>query len=612
MKLRSLPVTVAAAAAVLITTSGLAPAYADVTPPGIDTIDWSVAGTVSGTVSSIDQPFVLVALVGAADSGEPSRTAVELAVSTAFSFDTWGYGANTTVQAWACPTATYVQADCSAATASTPTTPTDVTVTPNWSADTTVGPADQVTVDPADTGGGVLFGQWSDDNPAPQPNPFSLNHSGTQVVPIRDGTGSVQLSRCDNSNKDHCVTVGTASPVYTVKQNATASIGAVTGVSSASPTTTFDVTTTGAGAGDGNYTVTWHLELASDPGNPIAGYGTTTSSTPLASGVAQDVPLDATDLPTGDYNIVGTITVVDGAYGTYTDLPMTGGTLHSSGDITPPDVTSIVTSPTKIYPLISGNSTYKSSTKITVTGAGVPDVAVVSIYQLSTNTLVRTRTLTPVDATHGTAVWDGRRYNGTPVSSGTYQIKVRDSAGNYSATVGTLVVSGYRLVTKTWTRTFTPAGTLADKYIGRCSTLRLPSLRGWYHSLGYYANTRCSSQTNTDSLISTLHSTFLPSKGVVSYVDIRVNVYGGAARAKPGSKARIRYLHVPKSAGQQGYWFDDKTVSSTLGTHAGYTSPASSMVFKEDNSFAWGFYTGFGYQYDVKSFTVVLHYKALG
>jgi hypothetical protein len=597
----------------LITTSGLAPAYADApADPVFSSLDSLTAGHLTGSISSPSSPEIYVRFSNS--SGDTYQHLTLTGDTDTFDLPTWGYGGLTNIYAYTCLTADQNVGECSAETVVGTFTPTDVALTPTWSTDATVGPADQVTVDlgdPGDLGGGALFGQWSDDNPAPQDAPFPVPHDGLTVVPIRDGTGVVHLLRCDNSQRDHCVEE-TVSDSYTVKKTATAAIGPVTGVSSASPTTTFDVTTTGAGAGDGSYKVTWQLELASAPGTAIPGYGTTTASAPLASGVAQDVPLDATDLPTGDYNIVGTITVIDGAYGTYTDLPMTGGTLHSSGDITPPDVTSIVTSPTKIYPLISGNSTYKSSTKITVTGAGVPDVAVVSIYQQSTNTLVRTRTLTPVDATHGTAVWDGRRYNGTPVSSGTYQIKVRDSAGNYSATVGTLVVSGYRLVTKTWTRTFTPAGTLADKYIGRCSTLRLPSLRGWYHSLGYYANTRCSSQTNTDSLISTLHSTFLPSKGVVSYVDIRVNVYGGAARAKPGSKARIRYLHVPKSAGQQGYWFDDKTVSSTLGTHAGYTSPASSMVFKEDNSFAWGFYTGFGYQYDVKSFTVVLHYKALG
>src|SRR5690348_8637538 len=119
MKLRTLPVAVAAAAVFVIPVSGLVPAYAAPAAPGIDTLDSStVPGTVSGTVSSADQPFVLVALVGAADSGEPTRVPVELATSTAFSLTSWGYGAGTTVQAWACPTDTYAVGDCSDATVS--------------------------------------------------------------------------------------------------------------------------------------------------------------------------------------------------------------------------------------------------------------------------------------------------------------------------------------------------------------------------------------------------------------------------------------------------------------------------------------------------------------
>jgi hypothetical protein len=601
MKLRTLPLVVTAAAAVLVPTLGWTPAFADPpAAPGL-TVDFSVAGTVSGTVSSADQPHVLVALVAASDSGEPVRTDVTLADTTSYSFPSWGYGALTTVQAWACPTATYDALTCSAATVSDPFTPTDVAISPTFSSDATVGPLGQVTLDlgdPGDTGGGTLLGRWTDDNPAPQGAAFAVPKTGPTVVPIRDGVGTVHLYRCDNAQGDHCVEEATSGS-YTVKQNATASIGAVTGVSDVSPTTTFTVTTNGAGTGGGGYSLSWHLEKS---GVPVDGYGANGVTGTLTGGAAQDVPLAATGLPKGTYAIVGTITVTDTDYGTYTDIAMTGGTLHSAGDTTAPAVNAIKLSRTKIYPRIA-DSHFPGTTTIDVTGAGVPEISSLGLYAKSTGKLTRTLKLTVLNSVHGRTTWDGRTYAGSLVPAGTYVIKARDAAGNMSPTTAEVTVSGYRLIAKIWSKTFTPVGSLSGSYVAKCSTLRTPSLRGWYKSLGYYANTRCGSQTTADSLIQTAHAAILPS--AAEYTSIRVSTYGGAARAKPGSKIRIRYLNT------KGDWTNTRTLSSTLGTHNGATASPSGLIFS-DHSFGWGLYTGFGYQYDVKSFTIVLHYKVLG
>ncbi|MES3002201.1 MAG: hypothetical protein V4787_16045, partial [Pseudomonadota bacterium] len=66
-------------------------------------------------------------------------------------------------------------------------------------------------------------------------------------------------------------------------------------------------------------------------------------------------------------------------------------------------------------------------------------------------------------------------------------------------------------------------------------------VRGWTGSLGYYANTKCTTNTSAASLVSTLHAVTLP-KISGGYVSVRVSMYGGSATSRPGSKGVIRYL----------------------------------------------------------------------
>jgi len=594
MKLRILPVAVAVVAALLIPTAGMTPAYADPPPaPDFSGIDSSTAGHLTGTISSPGSPEVYIRFSN--DVGVTYRNVTLAGDSDTFDLPTWGYSGLTSVYAYTCLTAAQNAGECSTETVVASFTPTDVTPSTTWSSDTTVGPADDVSVEVTDTGGGVLFGQWTDDNPDPDPARFSIDQNGETTASISDGVGQVHVYRCDAQNTDQCTELaGAISPSYDVRTTTTATVGAVDPVSPAHPTTSMDITTPNTGT----YTVSWHLESG---GDPVPGYGATDVAGTLTAGVAT-VPIDATGLPGGTYQIVGTITVVDTAFGTYTDVPLTGGTL--TADSSGPAIDSITASPTTFYPRITGDSKYKSTTKFTIVGAGVPDIATLKLYKNSTGAFVRTLTnITQVDPTHATVGWTGKLVDGTLVPSGLYKLKVYDADGNVSSTVGSVTVSGLTLVLKTWTHTYTPAGTLADKYVGKCSTLRQPSRRGWYYSLGYYANTKCTSQTAKDSLVSTLHSVFLPK--VHQYVDIRVTAYGGSAVAKPGSKAVIRYLNT------DGDWTSEKTMASTMGYHPGYTKSTNGLVFS-DRSFGWGFYTGFGYQYDVKNFTIVLRYKTLG
>jgi hypothetical protein len=419
---------------------------------------------------------------------------------------------------------------------------------------------------------------------------------------LTDGDGTVTINRCSTETPTECepLTPATSKALHVDTDPLGASVGTIADITTSHPSSTFVVT----GDKPGNYSMTYHLEAV---GSDVTVPGTTPASpetgTLDGSGDTDPAPVLApASVPDGSYQVVGTITVTGSDYAPYTNVAFTSAafTIHRAG----PLLTSITAAPTTFYPLISGDSTYKSTTKFTIVGDGVPEITTLKLFKNSTGAVVRTLTnVTLVDPTHLTVGWTGKLVDGTVVPGGLYKLKVYDADGNLSSTVGSVTVSSKKLVTKTWTHTYTPRGTLADSYEGKCSTLRSPSRRGWYYSLGYYANTKCASQTAEDSLVSTLHSVFLPK--VHKYVDIRVTAYGGSAVAKPGSTAIIRYLNT------DGDWENEKTMASTMGYHPGYTRSTTGMVFS-DRSIGWGFYTGFGYQYDVKSFTVVLRYKTLG
>jgi hypothetical protein len=602
MKLRTVPTALAAVAAVMIAAGGLTPAYAVPDPPSVINVSTGTAGHVTGDVQT-PETDVFVGL-------QPDHSdAVHLtpeAGSASFDLQTWGY-ATVTVYAWACTGAAFDE-NCSVAATSGPDAPTDVTLPegdPVWFTDATVGPEGSADVTITDAaGGGSLVATWAPGVGSPVDTP--LIRGVETALNLSDGDGTVTINRCSTTTPTQCTGLDPATSkalsVDTTPLGVT--VSTIAPITASHSSSTFKVTADQAG----DYSMTYHLESTGDPGVTVPG---TTPASPVtgtldgSNATAATSVIAPTSLADGTYQLVGTITVTNATYGPYTDVPFssTAFTIHRHG----PLLDSITASPTTIYPLVKNDTTYKSSTKFTITGVGVPEITGVKLYKNSTGAFIRSLTLTPVDSTHATVTWSGLLADASPAPAGLYLLKAFDADGNPSTTVGSVTVSGKKLVLKTWTHTYTPAGTLADKYVGKCSTLRKPSLRGWSLSLGYYANTKCASQTSKDSLISTLHAVFLPKflPKVAQYVDYHVSVYGGAAKAKPGSKAILRYLDT------NGDWSNEKTMSGTLGYHAGTTRTAKGLVF-QDHSIGWGVYTGFGYQYDVKSFTVVLHYKVLG
>lgn len=189
-------------------------------------------------------------------------------------------------------------------------------------------------------------------------------------------------------------------------------------------------------------------------------------------------------------------------------------------------------------------------------------------------------------------------------SSGYYDVWARpDGVTDPTSWAHTsLFVSLKRLVTKTWTTTLSAAGSKIGQYIGRCSTLRKPSLRGWSGSFGYYSNTRCA-RAGSRSVVVTAHMARLRAVEYPGgYDTVRIVAYGGAARSKPRSRAYLGYYSADGTDVVAG-----STLAAKVGTHAG-PAVAASLV-NDEQSVRWFAGVRAGNRYDIKRFTLILTYK---
>lgn len=260
----------------------------------------------------------------------------------------------------------------------------------------------------------------------------------------------------------------------------------------------------------------------------------------------------------------------------------------------PPDVTAITSSKSTIYPNI--RTTKRPGTTTITVESTTDDVTSLEIRNAA-DTPVRTLDLSTSD----TVQWGGRDAAGNLVPAGTYTLVALNADGPASVT-GTVTVSLQRLVRKSYTVRVLPTSQYW-KYVGRCSTLRKPSRRGWTGSYGYYANTRCATQTWDASAVITVHAVRLPR--AERYVDARIDTYGGAAKAKPRSRGGIEYWNEP---GQK--WTAFRFNASNVGWHNGATSGAGGLVDAE-RYISWRYMTAYKAQYDVARFRVVVHYDVL-
>lgn len=201
--------------------------------------------------------------------------------------------------------------------------------------------------------------------------------------------------------------------------------------------------------------------------------------------------------------------------------------------------------------------------------------------------------------------WAGLTNGGRVVPEGTYDVRyeLADQSGNTSVSNTVPVrVSHKRLVWNWWVKKAVPARSLVDRQVGRCSTLRVPSARGWTGSLGLYSNTKCRS-TSRPSVVSTVHRVRMPR--AMDYGSLRVAVDGGAATAAPSSVAHLSYLTA------QGDWNQPTQLGPSLEHHPGATESAAYFI-RPDRTFTWGVSAARGARYDVKMFTVKVRFMVLG
>jgi hypothetical protein len=556
--------------------------------PVLSNLSTVTPGHLTGTVTSPGEPSVHLSLSGVYEEDINLSGA-----SGTFDIETWGLPPTSTIYARACNVD-----GCSATTEAT-IHPTDVVPQVTWSSDQTVGQGQSVDVTVEDSGGGTLTAFWDrGDGPF---NYFTvLDKHGTTAVDTPNGTGTVTLYRCRSSNVTCTPFQPVTSHPYTVLRYANLSwddIGTVTQTHSRTAhfSTDLDGPTWPAGS---TYDVSWSILTATDQvvrtGTASGVFGPTQNSF--------DVPIVSDGLPDGQLKITGSLTVHTADFGDLTrDLSNFLGNPTFWVDRTGLEhVTSITKTHSTIYPRVNLGSYYGSTTiGVKSSEAELGQVAVVS----GSGTLVRTLTYRFAQATEISVTWNGKNGAGAIVPAGTYRLYPVDDYGNRGSAYTTVVVSPKTLITKTFRKTVTAAGSLFGAYVGPCSTLARPSNRGWVYSLGYYANTKCGTQTFHSSGVSTGHVVSVPA--AARYLDVHVSAYGGPVAGGIPDRAVIRYLL------KNGDWGSERAISSGLTWHPGFTVPAAGYVTTKHN-FRWGFLDAYKSRYDVKSFTVVLTYQVVG
>lgn len=580
--------------AVVLAAVGLSPAHAALDDPVVSDLDSSLAGHVTGTVTSV-APYVTVRL-----STEDEPVVLELAEGSAtFDLSTVGLAGTLPILVASCEVAVQVlPEDCSTEIASAATfTPTDLVATVDPVSLTDSDPSAGVSV--ATNAAGTYELTWSleqDGSPVAGQGgdaAGSLDENGDTAAFTVDGTdlldGTYDLlvaitvtdpdvGAFPEATAQTTVTVNGAGP------QVSATVGPIQRITRDNPASTVTVDTTRSGT----YSLIWHLE---QNGEPVVGVGSTEPLTgDLDPNGATSFALSGATLTDGDYDVVATITVTDPEIGTFAPVEAVGGV---TVDKTGPAV-DLSRSVGTIYPLIATKA-FPTLSRIDVAG----DPATITGFEVvsSGGTVVRELVLN-VDKT----VWNGRDSLGKVVVAATYAVYAVDADGNRNATGTLITVSRQTLVAKKFVKAVSASGSMFDRFIGKCSQLKIPSSRGVRGSLGYYANTKCGTQTFASSAVSTAHAIKVPA--AAQYVSLRVNVTGGAAKAKTNSKGIVRYLNT------KGAWTSETTISSPYGIHIGPTRSTTGLI-DPNRFFVWGFVTAYGARYDVIRFTVVVNYYVL-
>jgi hypothetical protein len=590
-----------ALACLALTVSGMAvtagPAHAE-GEPVISEIDLATPGHAKGTVTT-SAPYAAVVLrdyYSAIDVGQPVVLATQSG-SAAFDLEAWGFQGGLVVSARACATAEL--SSCGTPVLTTDMfAPLDVQPEVTWPNDTTIGTGQGYSITVSDTGGGQLFATWSRDFDQTR---TAVAHTGTTSLPLsNDGEGQVHVLRCNIDVPDACRDTGVARSLAVNREiYANASLPQVVNDTPISPAVGTKLQLNVYVNELSPVTLDWHLTRVSD-GTAVDGFGG--QVTGLGSDVASAHLLDLTGLGNGLYKLVGTVSKDTADFGTVTGtLP---GTLDFRVDNTAPVIGPVTKSASTVYPFQDG---YQDTVTISVPRTSYADVALLTIVRDSTGETIRT--LSPYCPSCGknfTFIWNARMYPATGVPAGTYSltVSITDKASNRGeVSAGKVTVIRKKTEAHTYRKVVTAAGSKIDQRVGRCSTLRKPSLRGWAGSLGYYTNTKCR-RTFDNSLVLTVHAVRAP-QGAVKYGALRMWSYGGAAKAAPRSLAYFEILN------RDDEWNEASTrMSPTLSSHGGAERVGAHFV-SDDRYLFWRAYTAEGAKYDIKNFSVRLRYFTL-
>lgn len=577
---------VAVLAAVVSTVLVSAPAHAAAPAiPSVSGLSTNVPGHLTGTVASAGATYVMITGESAGKPQSTPSTKVVLAGGpTPFDIPTWGLSGTSYLRVDACtegPTPEDLPTCTGGVYLSASFVPKDIVPSVVFSGDTTIGPGQSVSVTADDQGGGILAAEWRYNN-LPYGERSQLDqHGTTEIQPTLNGPYELVVVRCASLGGPCASFSPKVAKLYQVYLYAPLTNIAVAPVNLAHPTTALLAKTVLHGQYDVHWTLTsgpWTQVLSGDVlDQPIGSDGTLTA------------PIDGSTLADGSYTLHATATIRDPDFGTFADQSIPD--MNVQVDRVPPEATLSVQRPT-IYPQVA-DARYPASTTISVTGADV-----VSVMILSGTTAVRTL---PKDGSP--IAWNGRYASGALAPAGAYTVVAVDQAGNPASATGQVSVSPLRKVAKTWTKIVSARGSMEDRYVGRCSTLRNPSARRWRGSLGYYANTRCGTQTAKASAVQTLHVAYAPAG--YEYRSIRVDVYGGPARGRPKNRAVMGYVN-----NRTGEILRSTVVKGPVGWHQGTAIPTRDALFR-DRSFGWVFGTAYRNRYDVAKFKLTVAYYVL-
>lgn len=577
----------------LVVTASPAAAYTTTIGP----LDTSTPGHVRGTVTT-DAPYVVVRVLSS-DYWQVADTDQGTAAGT-FDFDLETWGLDTGLLA--IETCASEGTACTGGPEVPPFEASDVVPEVEWPPSEPFT-GDDLTIAVSDSGGGYLWAQAASGDGVLVPG----DGSPTVIPAPHDGSQHVYLNRCSevvfacNGLVDRVVTIDRPISADAFLPEPWTTSPATINVDDL-PSLRSYVTVRGTGVSPTAHELAVHRTILNAEGNPV-GTGTT---------ALFDLPLDdqtlefyvgLDHLKSGQYTLR-----VETSWGSE---PTQRVTEEFPLAITNPApvINAITRTPTSVYPAQDG---YLDSTVLTLTPATWRD-SDSARFEIRNSGGTVIRALNPTTSTSWDgykATWNGRTSSGAVVPTGTYTVTghLTDRSGTTSQKDTTVTVVRKHLANLTWTRTVTPAASYIRRYVGSCSTLRKPSLRGWSGSFGLYSNTKCRNGFNASWSESHHAITVAKPANLRRYLDVRISEYGGAAKARPTSTQRMAYLSTAKD------WRATTTLSAGLGTHHGLIRPASSFIQDRGTTTPWLYWAAFvsdGRRYDVKSFTVRVRYEAL-